>query len=37
MLLTRGYFSKALFCIFTQSSSVAEDYGGELLSQQLLG
>jgi len=26
-----------LFCIFTHSFPVAEDYGGELLSQQLLG
>lgn len=37
ILVTSGYFAKVLFCIFTQSPTMAEDYGGELLSQQLLG
>ena len=32
-----NYFTKVLFCTFTHSFPVAEDYSGELLSQQLLG
>jgi len=36
-LVTSGYFAKVLFCIFTQSPPIAEYYGGEFLSQQLLG
>ena len=37
ILLTSNYFTKVLFCTFTHTFPVAEDYGGELLSQQLLG
>jgi hypothetical protein len=37
ILVTSGYFAKVLFCTFTQRFPMAEHYGGELLSQQLLG